>query len=267
MNIYSLTPKWLKCNALETIINILKVKKVYCFIPSYDSNELKGVETLFTWDGTNIDDFLKKCVYDFVNILCEPLFFNGDYTGERIVKNLFSESLGLNPIYNIENLDDPNILILWTPDVPKRGITLSFRTYSMNILNKYGTIDYMDRICFYYFDSFLSSSYIFKKTHRNMNMKWEYRLYRAVIASRYTQYDSETKVSKYVDHSYDPLLSYMYLKTNNFIDGNSLQDRFLTSDGIKEFEDYTLQGYFDYKNELWSGYEPDERVKEKYSLG
>lgn len=263
MNIYSLSPKWLKCNALETIINILKVKKVYCFIPSYDSNELKGVETLFTWDGTNIDDFLKICVYDFVNILCEPLFFNGDYTGERIVKNLFSESLGLNPIYNIENLDDPNILILWTPDVPKRGIMSMFRNYSMNILNKFGTIDYMDRICFYCFDSFLSISYIFKKSHININKKWEYRLFIAVISSRYQQYDSDGVSFKYVDHSYDPLLSYMYLKTNNIIDGNSLQDRFLTSDGIKEYEDYTLQGYFDYNNDLWSGYEPDDSLYDR----
>lgn len=260
MNIYSLNPQWLKCNALETIIDILKVKIVYCFIPSYDSNGFKDVETLLTWDGTNLDDFFKKCVYNFVNILLKPLYFKGDYIGERIVKNLFCDSLGLNPIYNIENLDDPNILLLWTPNVHKHGIITMFRDYSMNILNKFGTIDYMDRICFYCFDSFLSYSYIFKKTIKKLNMKWEYRLFTAVIASRYYQFDSDGVSSKYVDHSYDPLLSYMFLKTNNIIDGDSLQDRFLTSEGIKEYEDRTLQGYFEYK---WSEYEPDDSLYDR----
>ncbi len=263
MNVYSLNPQWLKCNVLETIIDILKVKRVYCFIPSYDSNELKDVETLLIWDGTNLEGFFKKCVYNFVNILSEPLFFNGDYVGERIVKNMFSESLGLNPIYNIENLNDPNILLLWTPNVHKHGIITMFRDYSMNILNKYGTIDYMDRICFYCFDSFLSYSYIFKKTIKNMNMKWEYRLFTAVIASRYQQYDSDGVSSKYVDHSYDPLLSYMFVKTNNNIDGKSLQDRFLTSEGIKEYEDRTLHGYFEFNNASWSRYEPDDSLYDR----
>lgn len=262
MNIYSLNPQWLKRNALEAIIDILKVRKVYCFIPSYDSNGLNKIETLLIWDGTNLDDFFKKCVYDFVNILSEPLFFNGDYIGERIVKNMFSESLGLNPIYNIENLNDPNILILWTPDVQKQlkgGITSMFRNYSMNILNKYGSIDYMERICFYCFDSFLSCSYIFRKK-MTMEGKFVYIPSKAVIANRYDKYDSKLGTFKWVDYSYDPLLSYMFQKTTIILDGISLQERFLTTEGIKEYEEKSIIGYIEFVNSKWAGYEPDDSL-------
>ena len=261
MNVYSLNPRWLKDNALERIIDILKVKKVYCFISSEDYNRLKNVE-LLRWNGADLDDFLKKCVYNFVNIISEPVFFNGEYTGERIVKNMFIDSLGMNPIYNIEKLNDPNILILWASDAQKHmryGILSTFRDYSMNILNKYGSIDYMERICFYRFDSFLSCSYIFKKTIKK-NMKWVYRLSVAVIASRYDQYDPQLKQYKYVDYSYDPLLSYMFMKTNNVLEGKTLQERFVTIEGIKEFEGKTLNSYFEYHNDMCVGYEPDNSL-------
>ena len=263
MNVYSLNPQWLKDNALEKIIDILKVKKVYCFIASDDYNRLSNVE-LLRWNGADLEEFLKKCVYNFVNVISEPVFFNGEFTGERIVKNMYNDSLGMNPIYNIENLNDPNILILWTSDTHihmKRGVLSTFKDYSMNILNKYGAIDYMERICFYCFDSYLSCSYIFKKAFKK-NMKWVYRLSVAVIANRYEQYDSQLN-HRYVDHSYDPLLSYMFMKTKNILEGNTLQERFLTIEGIKEFEDKTITNYFEYRNDMYAGYEPDNSLYDR----
>ena len=233
MNIYSLNPIWLKDNALDVIISILKVKKVYCFISSENYKKIKNVE-LHIWDGCDLEEFLKKCVYDFVNIISEPLYYKGEFIGERYVKDMFKGSLPLNPIYNVENLDDPNILVLYNPEEPKltkRGILSMFKNYSMNILNKYGNIDYLDRICFYIFDSYLSKSFIYKK---KCDLRGEIKSVPVVaIISRYNE-------------TYDPLLSYLFLKSNDILEGSSVQERFLKKEGIIRYETQIINNYNDY---------------------
>ena len=89
-----------------------------------------------------MQSFFKKCVYSFIKEISVPIKYHGVSEGEYYVRDLYSESMSLNPIYNIENLDDPNILILRDPQ-SYGTIGKDFRTFSMNILNKYGNIDYM----------------------------------------------------------------------------------------------------------------------------
>ncbi|MBR6841067.1 MAG: hypothetical protein IKM77_02040 [Prevotella sp.] len=260
MNIYSLNPQWLINNALETIITILKVKKVYCFIASDEYNRLNNVE-LLRWDGADLEDFLNKCVYNFVNMISEPLLCKGEFSGERYVKDLFKESRSLNPIFNIENLDDPNILIIWKPDEQKqakRDILTTFREYSMNIINKYGNIDYLDRICFYYFDRYLSLSFILKK-RLNIYGKMQSMPVPAVIDNIQIRRDPKTGILKEIhENSYDPLLSYLLFKSNDLLEGDSVQERFLTKDGKVQYEKQTINKYHDCLNEEWARYEPDD---------
>lgn len=260
MNVYSLNPKWLKANALKNIISILKVKKVYCFIDSDDYNSLNNVE-LLKWDGGGFEGFLNKCVYNFVNMISEPIFYKGEFTGERYVKDMFKESRSLNPIFNIENLDDPNILIIWKPDEQKqakRGVLTTFREYSMNILNKYGNIDYLDRICFYFFDRYLSLSYILNKKI-NYYGKMQSIPVPAVIDNIQIRRDPKTGILKeFHENSYDPLLSYLLVKSNDLLEGDSIQERFLTKDGIIQYEKETINYYHDCLYEEWAKYEPDD---------
>ena len=56
---------------------------------------------------------------------------------------------------------------------------------------------------------------------------------------------------------YDPLLSYLFHKTNTITKGNTLQECFLTDEGIKEYEKKCLIEYSDFRQEYWNSYEYD----------
>lgn len=261
MNIYFLNPKWVCPDRIISLTQILKVKKVFCFLEQ-DNNVICKIPkyiSLFNLNNNDVELFLKQCVYSFVNEISEPLICDGNYTGDRIVKDVYKDSLSRNPIYNIENLDDPNILILYDPIISnqlKYGIIGAFRKYSMNILNKYGQINYMDRICFYMFDKFLHCSYIYYPIENN-----KYRLINSIIYSERSIYRSDIHdfITQY--SAYDPLLSYIRFKIAELGYKESVQSFFLTKEGLENFERITIDEYKNYLSSRCDGYFDVDDVK------
>lgn len=179
MNVYSISPRWLNPNKLEKFLNILKVKTIISFV-----NEEELTKELFKMCGERhiidfsktpllnysrvkdnkqrVDNFLRQAVYAFISPISIPIIKNGQWTGECEVKDIYKESICNNPIFNLEKLSDPNVLLLhsnYKEGHPLYGIMRKFKKYIFDILDKYGKqIDYKQRISFVTFDEFLFTS-------------------------------------------------------------------------------------------------------------
>lgn len=237
MNIYLINPKYMNPDAFKVFIKILKVKEIYNFIvgKDYPSELMDTCNNLCTINAqeSQSKDIFKNAVYYFLKDISKPIIVNGEWTGDCKVEDKFSKSLSMNPIYNVERLDDPNILIL-TPkaveDNPSTHCRKRFIHYIFNILDKYGKkYKYEDRICVYNFDRFLYRSFI----------GFGHDIRDGVEYIHKDQHYYKLAISG----SHDPLLSYIHLKSNNLLNGDTLQERFLIEEGRTSFINYLAKLY------------------------
>lgn len=163
-------------------MDVLKVKKVFLFRDSSDSQVPYFGETQ-TIVSTKREDFPDKVVYEIVNGIKKAIYTpDGDFLGYEDF-DVYQNSRWSSPEYNIENTDDPNVLILGTISHSADSLTPYFEGYSYNcdtgceivshihhILEKHLQTDkYKRRICFWLMDFITNMDYA-SSGHRWISM-------------------------------------------------------------------------------------------------
>lgn len=246
MNIYLINPKWIDSAKFHSFLEILKVKTIISFINEEDCTKnllpkypaikvldfaktpLRRYGNNFEYNKKIVDEFLQQAVYEFIrpfSTLAE------DTNGKTVickVKDAYKQSTFNNPIYNIEKLDDPNILILYNSyknEHPLYRAVVRFKKYAFSILDKYcPQFDYKHRIAFVNFDEFLFSNSV-------GNSDYSFR-------ARYYSRDSVKKI----DDLFCPMLVYLNLKANQTqYKEQTLQELFLRNGAKRAMEKFVIK--------------------------
>lgn len=136
---------------------------------------------------------------------------------------MYKHSKADNPIFNLENLDDPNILVL--RGEYKKGhelyiAHLHFKRLMFDTLNKYGEkFDYKHHIAIVDFDQYLFLSRIESPDFHNI-----YNIYEL----------SSTEF-------YNPMLVYLNAKSSYYGKGLTLQEKFLKKGARRAMEKYIIE--------------------------
>lgn len=156
MNVYAINPELFKEEKLFCLLNILKIKQVISLIEEcplvlspflifkvkYDSN----------YSEESINRNIQQAVYKFIAPICSLKYNQGRWNGEFQIYDLYKESRAYNPIYNLENCEEGNVLIL-SSSADNFLDYKKFVRYSLNILRKHAQdYHYENRICFVQFD-------------------------------------------------------------------------------------------------------------------
>jgi len=217
MNVYFVNPKHFSLVRFGAFLNILKVGEVYNLMDRSDAIgeyiNLCGELCTFDRDNATFETALKIAVYKFIKPISTPIVEHGEWTGNFAVSDIYKDSTFLNPIKNIKNTEDKNLLVFY--DEPLRGGSNDFAIYSLNILCKYSDgIDYSKRICFLKISSMLRDTMCL-----NSKRKW--------IVCKCT--------NKQTNRTYDPIMKYLYLETKKIYPKEreelSFVQFFLTKDG------------------------------------
>lgn len=133
MNIYLINPKWIDSTKFHSFLEILKVKTIISFINEEDCTKnllpkytaikvLDFAKTPLRMYGNNfeynkkiVDEFLQQAVYEFISPFSQLAKDTKGKTSIYKVNDAYKQSTFNNPIYNIEKLNDPNILIHYCP--------------------------------------------------------------------------------------------------------------------------------------------------------
>lgn len=274
MNIYLVETTWLKPETIKIFINIFKVKVLY----NFDNTPLNLTFEDISGDTIKILKRERRDMYMFLNMCAKD--FVGEIISNEFKGNgeVFIDSTSVNPLYNLERCDDPNILVLHNSHDKNGKLTNHnariFVEKVIDLLCKVRKEDYIQRICFYGFDQFLSLSnfLIPKKKDGTYYIKQISALFHVqgedcrliedfVDEEQCAKFREEFEPIlnedrslyairvKYID-DFDPLLSFLYVKSNNEVEGNSVQERFLLPDAIKIFENNVIKAYKEYTNEM-----------------
>ena len=226
MNCYFIDLQYFNSEHLDLLIQILKVNKIIKLNEQSDIDKdiLERYAPYIIYDrkSENLETSVKKAVYRFNTPLCTPIYDKGTLTGKFEIHDICNDSNHLNPIYNLENREDDNILILYTI---RKGydVTIQFVRYALNILKKYaGNINFEDRICFCTINPFFNNAWLCSRG----------RFY----ACKVTNHNAANESTHY-----NPILSYLNLKireqATNF-DGKDLSIFLLNAEGKKYLEKY-----------------------------
>lgn len=230
MNITVFDPTYIKAEHINDIIRAFHISEVYSFLP-YDENTnniLKKCEcnvSIRREYGETYDSVARRGVYKFVSLISTPIVVYGEWIGDCSVADLYKDSHWLNYWGNMK-LDDPNILILSiSQKYCEEERTINFFRYVFNILKKYGTIDYKNRICRVSLNRYITLSYKTDISIEERNVLF-YRLHH-----RNSQSILELK----------DCLRYILEEYCQIYDSNELARYFLTEEGFKEREIVILE--------------------------
>lgn len=250
MNIYLINPKWIDFTKFHSFLEILKVKTIISFIneedytknllPKYPAikvldfakTPLRMYGNNFEYNKKIVDEFLQQAVYEFISPFSTLAKDTKGKTSICKVNDAYKQSTFNNPIYNIEKLDDPNILILYNSyknEHPLYHAVLRFKRYAFSILDKYcPQFDYKHRIAFVGFDEFLFSNSV-------GNSDYSFR-------ARYYYIYSSRKI----DDLFCPMLVYLNLKANQtynkeYNKEQTLQELFLRDGAKRAMEKFIIE--------------------------
>ena len=264
MNIYFLDPKYVNTEKFPVLLDILKVKRVIDLIEpvDWDMNLFNayGPIAIFIRKDTNIEFVIKNAVYKFNEQMCKAVFENGKLTGRFITNNLYSQSNAYNPIFNLEECNDDNTLVLYSK-TESEDTPLNFTNLSLNILKKHASLySYEKRLCFTFIDPLFEYSSMFgeknfcilyrstatiKDKHEELKPFITYNTSRV----RYI-WKSSSFSNDFNKNTYNPLLSYLYIKyKNNYQLTNpscTLTDVFVTNEGKEELRKRVLEKFQNY---------------------
>ena len=276
MNTYFLNPFYFNAERFHILLEILKVKKIIDLTDvenrnQHISNICQSI-TIYDRKNTEINSAIQQAVYKFNEPMCKAIIDKGKHTGEFLVNcNISLKSYASNPIYNLEECTDDNVLVLIDGNISCG----KFIEYSLNILSKYAPYLYSEeKICFIYIDDFLEHSYIYRSfiyrtKIRLYNLKFK-RIYinnksiskmdcskklrrggahycdntcefhnKKYQRNKYTgsyEYDDVCEIETDVkNNQYDPILSYLNMKSKklykNERNNHNIFDFFLTLEG------------------------------------
>ena len=191
MNVYFIDSESLNAEHFSIFVDILKIGEIYSLSPS-------SVKANLLIDSCGLDSILnvarnisyKYAVYRFLDKIKQSVFHYEDCV-DTFVVDTFINSKYNNPIWNIHNCEEKNVLVLDSERKNYFNIN-DFPNYALNILRKYGKDDrYRQRICFYRFDEFLR-----KNGNVFLNRRW----------------CNAVSTDKKTGRRYDAVLAYMHHK-------------------------------------------------------
>lgn len=219
MNVYFIDSESLNAEHFSIFVDILKIGEIYSLSPS-------SVKANLLVDSCGLDTILnvarnipyKYAVYRFVDKIKQSFFYY-EYCVDTFVDDTFINSKYNNPIWNIHNCEEKNVLVLDSDSKNYSNID-DFPNYALNILRKYGKDDrYSQRICFYRFDEFLRKNGIVL-----LNRRWR----------------NAVSTDKKTGRRYDMVLAYMHHKFKEFSDeikgGTTFMQFFLSKEKCEDYD-------------------------------
>ena len=286
MNVYAINPELFKEDKLSYLLNILKIKQVISLIDECPSVLLPFLIFKAEYNFDNSDECinrnLKQAVYKFIAPICSLEYNHGQWTGGFQTFNLYEKSRAYNPIFNLVNCEEDNVLIL------SRGYDFldyeKFIHYSLNILHKHAQdFHYENRICFIRFDEtiydseyektlLLNKTSIFCNGKFNSLVRYKPLIYNPdnglKVGYSYSIYNLprlEHKASQLMKKNgqyYDPIISYIDMKSKELYPierGDSdLSDFFLGKEHLNRLFSIALD---DMRGEEDHCYEEVDEVK------
>lgn len=233
MNIYGINPQIIREDKFSILIKILKVKKIISFIDNYPSICEPLIIYKANIDFDNYIDSLNKnikhAVYKFCAPMCSPKYDEGKWNNEFLIRDLYKNSKAYNPIYNMENCNDDNLLF-FISDGCTDIIYEPFIKYSLNILKKYANeFQYDKKLCFTCFNDLTWEGDLyfcrtkmfhegkFKSMIRYIPLKYHSEI-KLKVGESYSfppdklKYPTKLKMNEN-GIFYDPLLSYINIKS------------------------------------------------------
>ncbi len=275
MNTYFLNPSYFNAERFHIFLDILKVNKVIDLTDLTNRNHQISTlcQSLIIYDRKNTDINVAKqqAVYIFNEPMCKAIIDKGRLTGNFEVNDVYKESYAFNPIYNLENSNDDNVLIL----IEENFICKDFVKYSFSLLAKYAEYyKFENRICFIRFYKLLEGAAMFnqrmkvftdlKRTYNDgprlsQNEECKHGIYSSYPKNRNNDIcwlcnrprisvTNECKIEKiFKNNLYNPLLSYINLKTRKLYEKtkymNGLHKFFLTDEGFNKFADIVIERF------------------------
>jgi hypothetical protein len=239
MNVYFFDPRFLKVERFPILLEILKVRRVIDLMSPSARNgicDLHNPKLIFSRQNLDLATATKQAVYAFNEPICRGRIEKGEFITEFVSRDLYVQSSAYNPIYNLENCNDDNVLVLIEQRRKDILVCNDFSRYSLNILRKYiGEDIYKDRICFCWIDL----------TMNHVSIRYK---------GKYYSLQKEVENTDGSAHCYNPLLSYIDLKIRESYKSNDLYSFLLNDLGMQKMENY-LESLF--RRELYSEYNND----------
>lgn len=198
MNIYFISPQNIRPFDFKFIMAVLKVKKVFSFIPSHVLDKeilvaLDSLDTKYCPSPSKQLDFYKSCVCSICSKIAKTN--KGDNSFQYEDMNLYEDSVNFSPKNNLLRTSDENVLILafcktsmsdtgiiWTPqfhfdaiheDSTRKDISREISNFSCNLLRKrLGHTKYNNRICFFKLDEYLMKGFYYNATRNKWMEYW-----------------------------------------------------------------------------------------------
>ena len=220
MNVYFMNPRYISSDNINIFLEVLKINQIINLINS-ESYHIPNIDSkieIYNYFTEDKDKLLKEAVHKFISPISKPIIKDGKWSGDIEVLDLYKNSYSGNPIHNLIKCKEDNIVVFVEND---NDFWTNFAKYTIAILTKYGSKNkYYDRICFCKIDKTMNQSWIY------LNKKQKYL------------------ICKNKNNLYDPLLSYINLKTKEIyqhkIGSKSIFEFFLTSEGFTEYQNYSF---------------------------
>lgn len=166
MNIYFYNPRWLNPEWFPLFMEILKVGEIINAMPFSErpSILIEQYKKLchFDWKGEKDENLYVKVTNQILKRISIPVHEKGKWTGCCEVKDIYTDSKHNNPIRNIINCNDENILVFCEDIIISR-----IPKYCFNTLRKYGGDSrYEGRLCFYLIGEFLRKDKIYLRVRK-----------------------------------------------------------------------------------------------------
>lgn len=182
MNIYFMDHRFVKPENWKYLIEVLKIKRVFCFCHSKDFKielDLNRENVPIAYQQNMEDEkFSNKITYYIANSIKDMLPKEDNHSADLNERFPYcKDSKYYSPRSNIKNTEDPNILVIgiinwssWDKSIfikevsSNRDIAANIVQYALNILKKQLNTDiYRQRICAYMIDQVSSQEFFIKR--------------------------------------------------------------------------------------------------------
>lgn len=283
MNVYFISPQYIRPSDFSFLISVLKVKKIFSFIPSQSLDKeivttLDSLETKYCISPSKQLDFYKSCVFSICSRIAKVNRENDSFQYEDM--NLYEDSVNWSPKNNLLRTNDENVLILafcktsmsstgviWTPqfyfdsiihtDSTYRDISREISRFCCNLLRKrLGHSEYNNRICFFKLDEYLMKGFYYNAAknkwveYRTINSKGKRRPFMSYISSLlHKTYPEIFTISQHADkRMYDkpyPTSEALKLYKSFLIEAEKRQEEYERDDDRDDNDDYPIDGFLE----------------------